>query len=91
MQLDGSFVVCAPRLRVWEAIRDPALMAACVPGCHTSNKAASCARNSSGMMSGRPAYTTSTTRLFVFKIARKKSSCKPGKRMLLRLRPSPDW
>jgi hypothetical protein len=38
MQLDGSFVVCAPRLRVWEAIRDPALMAACVPGCQSAER-----------------------------------------------------
>ena len=27
MQLDGSFQVPAPRLLVWEGIRDPALMA----------------------------------------------------------------
>ena len=33
MQLSGSFPVSAPRSAVWEAIRDPALMARCVPGC----------------------------------------------------------
>ncbi len=33
MQLTGSFPVSAPRVAVWEAIRDPALMARCVPGC----------------------------------------------------------
>jgi hypothetical protein len=38
MQLDGSFQVPAPRLLVWEGIRDPALMAACVPGCQSAER-----------------------------------------------------
>ncbi|MCB1395795.1 MAG: carbon monoxide dehydrogenase subunit G [Rhodobacter sp.] len=33
MKLEGSFPVSAPRSAVWEAIRDPGLMARCVPGC----------------------------------------------------------
>jgi len=33
MKLDGSFEVNAPRDTVWQAIRDPGLMALCVPGC----------------------------------------------------------
>ncbi|TNF65408.1 MAG: hypothetical protein EP307_00100 [Rhodobacteraceae bacterium] len=33
MQLAGAFTVAAPRLRVWEAVHDPALLALCVPGC----------------------------------------------------------
>jgi uncharacterized protein len=38
MQLDGSFSVPAPRPQVWAAIRDPALMAACVPGCQSAER-----------------------------------------------------
>ena len=36
MQLDGSFKIAASRAKVWDAIRDPALMAVCVPGCETA-------------------------------------------------------
>ena len=36
MQLDGSFLIGAPTATVWKAIRDPALMAMCVPGCETA-------------------------------------------------------
>lgn len=38
MQLDGSFQVPASRMQVWEAIRNPALMAACVPGCKSAER-----------------------------------------------------
>lgn len=38
MQLTGSFSVSAPRSAVWEAIRDPALMARCVPGCTSAEQ-----------------------------------------------------
>ena len=38
MKLDGSFVIDAPRATVWEAIRDPGLMARCVPGCETAEQ-----------------------------------------------------
>ena len=33
MMLDGSFAVAAPRDKVWSSIRDPGIIAACVPGC----------------------------------------------------------
>lgn len=33
MKLEGRFTVAAPREQVWEAIRDPGVMAPCVPGC----------------------------------------------------------
>lgn len=33
MKLDGAFTVPVPRATVWDAIRDPGLMARCVPGC----------------------------------------------------------
>ncbi|MGE3987228.1 CoxG family protein [Pseudorhodoplanes sp.] len=33
MTLDGTFAVAAPRERVWRSLRDPAIVAACVPGC----------------------------------------------------------
>lgn len=36
MQLDGSFSIGASTATVWNAIRDPALMAQCVPGCETA-------------------------------------------------------
>lgn len=35
MKLEGRFSVAAPRPQVWEAIRDPAVMAPCVPGCES--------------------------------------------------------
>lgn len=38
MQLEGSFPVPAPRAQVWDAIRDPALMARCVPGCQSAER-----------------------------------------------------
>jgi carbon monoxide dehydrogenase subunit G len=33
MRVEGSFVVAAPRERVFAEITNPALMAACIPGC----------------------------------------------------------
>ena len=38
MKLEGSFPVSAPRPVVWEAIRDPGLMAQCVPGCEMAEQ-----------------------------------------------------
>lgn len=38
MKLDGSFRVAAPRAAVWDAIRDPDLMARCIPGCETAER-----------------------------------------------------
>jgi uncharacterized protein len=38
MKLDGSFSVEAPRAAVWEAIRDPGLMARCIPGCESAER-----------------------------------------------------
>lgn len=33
MLIEGQFEVAAPRARVWQAIREPTLMAGCIPGC----------------------------------------------------------
>jgi carbon monoxide dehydrogenase subunit G len=33
MLIEGRFVVKAPRERVWTAIKDPAVVAPCIPGC----------------------------------------------------------
>jgi hypothetical protein len=33
MTLDGSFTIPAPRHEVWNSIRNPAVVAPCVPGC----------------------------------------------------------
>ncbi len=33
MKIEDSFVVAAPRERVWASITDPAIVAPCVPGC----------------------------------------------------------
>lgn len=38
MKLEGDFVIVAPRAVVWDAIRDPALMARCVPGCEMAEQ-----------------------------------------------------
>jgi uncharacterized protein len=35
MRVEGRFVVGAPRERVWTAIKDPAVVAPCVPGCQS--------------------------------------------------------
>jgi uncharacterized protein len=34
MHVEDRFVVAAPRDLVWTAIKDPAFLAPCVPGCH---------------------------------------------------------
>ena len=33
MRIEDRFVVAAPRERVWVAIKDPAIVAPCIPGC----------------------------------------------------------
>ena len=33
MRIEDRFVVAAPRERVWIAIKDPAVVAPCIPGC----------------------------------------------------------
>ena len=33
MQLSGSVLIGAPRARVWSALNDPVVLAACIPGC----------------------------------------------------------
>jgi uncharacterized protein len=33
MRIEDRFVVAAPRERVWVAIKDPAVVAPCIPGC----------------------------------------------------------
>ena len=33
MRIEGSFIVAAPRERVFAEITNPALMAGCIPGC----------------------------------------------------------
>ncbi len=33
MDFDGEHRIDAPRLRVWQALNDPALLTACIPGC----------------------------------------------------------
>ncbi len=33
MKVEGSFIVDAPIDRVWQAIRDPDIVAPCIPGC----------------------------------------------------------
>ncbi len=33
MDFDGEHRIDAPRLRVWQALNDPVLLAACIPGC----------------------------------------------------------
>lgn len=36
--IDGEQVIDAPRQRVWEAMNDPKILMACVPGCHSFEK-----------------------------------------------------
>lgn len=38
MKLEGSFSVAAPRPAVWAAIRDPGVMARCIPGCEMAEQ-----------------------------------------------------
>ncbi len=35
MKIEASFIVHAPRDRVWAAITDPARVAPCIPGCES--------------------------------------------------------
>ena len=35
MRIEGCFVVAAPKERVWRSIRDPAIVAPCIPGCQS--------------------------------------------------------
>jgi len=35
MDFDGEHRINAPRATVWQALNDPALLAACIPGCET--------------------------------------------------------
>jgi len=35
MQIEGEFNVTAPQALVWENIRDPEIMAGCIPGCES--------------------------------------------------------
>ena len=35
MRVEGRFVVAAPRERVWLAIKDPSIVAPCIPGCQS--------------------------------------------------------
>ena len=38
MRMAGAFEVAAPRAAVWDAIRDPAVMAGCIPGCESAER-----------------------------------------------------
>ncbi len=38
MQITGSFIVPAPRQRVWEALIDPEILRQCIPGCEELNR-----------------------------------------------------
>jgi uncharacterized protein len=35
MRIEDRFIVAAPRQRVWVAIKDPAVVAPCIPGCQS--------------------------------------------------------
>ena len=38
MQMNGSERIAAPKVKVWEALNDPAVLQQCIPGCETLNK-----------------------------------------------------
>lgn len=38
MDLTGEYIIEAPRQRVWEALNDPDVLRACIPGCETLEK-----------------------------------------------------
>jgi carbon monoxide dehydrogenase subunit G len=38
MDMSGDRLIAAPRTRVWEALNDPAILKACIPGCETIDK-----------------------------------------------------
>lgn len=38
MEMTGEYTIPAPRQKVWEALNDPEVLAACIPGCQVLNK-----------------------------------------------------
>ncbi|HSO47477.1 MAG TPA: carbon monoxide dehydrogenase subunit G [Rhizobiaceae bacterium] len=38
MDLTGEYIIEAPRQKVWEALNDPDVLRACIPGCETLEK-----------------------------------------------------
>ncbi len=40
MDFDGEHKIAAPPARVWQALNDPTVLAACVPGCESLERAA---------------------------------------------------
>ena len=38
MELTGEYTIPAPREKVWEALNDPEVLAACIPGCEELEK-----------------------------------------------------
>jgi len=38
MEMTGEYKIPAPRQQVWEALNDPEILAACIPGCQELNK-----------------------------------------------------
>ncbi len=38
MQIDGQFLIPAPRQRVWQALNDPSILAQCIEGCESLEK-----------------------------------------------------
>ncbi|MFT7571445.1 MAG: carbon monoxide dehydrogenase subunit G [Paracoccaceae bacterium] len=38
MEMTGEYNIPAPRQKVWEALNDPEILAACIPGCKELNK-----------------------------------------------------
>jgi hypothetical protein len=38
MDMSGEYLISAPRQRVWEAINDPEILKACIPGCESLEK-----------------------------------------------------
>jgi len=38
MEMTGEYTIPAPREKVWEALNDPEVLAACIPGCQELNK-----------------------------------------------------
>ena len=38
MRMTGEQQIAAPRQKVWEALNDPQVLAACIPGCQSLEK-----------------------------------------------------
>lgn len=38
MEMDGERLIAAPRRAVWEALNDPAVLCACIPGCDSLDR-----------------------------------------------------